>query len=86
MYILSLTIIVLRLIETTMSTVYDKICQVNFRSVGSFTNIGSDTIDAAVVSFEQNTYVDLPRDFFQMIAAIGPYLYRDTILLQKVLY
>jgi THO complex subunit 2 len=28
--------------------------------------------------------VDLPREFFQMLSIVGPYLHRDTVLLQKV--
>lgn len=28
--------------------------------------------------------IDLPREFFQMLSIIGPYLHRDTVLLQKV--
>jgi THO complex subunit 2 len=28
--------------------------------------------------------IDLPKEFFQMLVTAGPYLYRDTLLLQKV--
>ncbi|KAG8078868.1 hypothetical protein GUJ93_ZPchr0007g6250 [Zizania palustris] len=30
--------------------------------------------------------VDLPKEFFQMLAACGPYLHRDTLLFQKYSY
>ncbi|CAL9126100.1 unnamed protein product [Musa textilis] len=73
-----------RLIEKTMSTAYDVICQTSFRSIGSLTYPGPDAMDTTVVSSKQTVYVDLPREFFQMITAVGPYLYRDTVLLQKV--
>jgi THO complex subunit 2 len=28
--------------------------------------------------------VNLPRELFQMLSIVGPYLHRDTVLLQKV--
>ncbi|WOL00987.1 hypothetical protein Cni_G09700 [Canna indica] len=73
-----------RLIETRMSKAYDVICRTSFRTTGSLAYPGPDAMDATAVSFMQNVYIDLPREFFQMIVAVGPYLYRDTVLLQKV--
>lgn len=31
-----------------------------------------------------NSFIDLPKELFQMLSCTGPYLYRDTVLLQKV--
>ena len=31
-----------------------------------------------------SSLIELPRELFQMLASIGPYLYRDALLLQKV--
>ncbi|XP_042385261.1 THO complex subunit 2-like isoform X1 [Zingiber officinale] len=73
-----------RLIKKTMSRAYDLISQTSFRSLGSLSYPCSDSLDATVVASKLNIYDDLPQEFFQMIAAVGPYLYRDTILLQKV--
>lgn len=67
-----------------MSTAFDLIFRTSFRSIGGLTYPGPDAMDATVVSSKQTVYVDLPREFFQMITAVGPYLYRDTVLLQKV--
>lgn len=67
-----------------MSTAFDVVSQMSFRSIGGLTYPGPDAMDATVVSSKQTVYVDLPREFFQMITAVGPYLYRDTVLLQKV--
>jgi THO complex subunit 2 len=41
-------------------------------------------MDASSVS-SPSYLVDLPKEFFQMLAACGPYLHRDTQLFQKVL-
>jgi THO complex subunit 2 len=30
------------------------------------------------------SFIDLPKEFFQMLVTVGPYLYRDTLLLHKV--
>ncbi|XP_074582550.1 THO complex subunit 2 [Curcuma longa] len=73
-----------RLIKETMSRAYDLISQTSFRSLGSLSYPCSDPLDATVATSKLNIYDDLPQEFFQMIAAAGPYLYRDTILLQKV--
>lgn len=44
---------------------------------------GGDAMDTTN-SLPQRSFIDLPRGLFQMLACAGPYLYRDTILLQKV--
>lgn len=30
------------------------------------------------------SFINLPGELFQMLSCAGPYLYRDTLLLQKV--
>lgn len=67
-----------------MSRAYDLISQTSFRSLGGLSYPCSDSLDATVAASKLNIYDDLPQEFFQMITAVGPYLYRDTILLQKV--
>lgn len=39
-----------------------------------------DTADLTV----HRSFIDLPKELFEMLATLGPYLYRDTVLLQKV--
>lgn len=34
----------------------------------------------------RGSFVDLPSELFQMLSCVGPYLYRDTLLLQKVYF
>ena len=34
----------------------------------------------------RGAFVDLPSELFQMLSCVGPYLYRDTLLLQKVYF
>jgi hypothetical protein len=34
---------------------------------------------------ESPGFIGLSREFFQMLSCVGPYLYRDALLLQKVL-
>lgn len=34
----------------------------------------------------RGSFVDLPSELFQMLSCVGPYLYRDTLLLQKVFF
>ena len=33
---------------------------------------------------QRSSLIDLPREIFQMLASVGPHLYRDALLLQKV--
>lgn len=62
-----------RIIEKTISPAYDKICQMYYKIPRS---TDAHMMDASPVS--------LPKEFFQMLAACGPYLHRDTQLFQKV--
>ncbi|XP_062207878.1 THO complex subunit 2-like isoform X2 [Phragmites australis] len=67
-----------RMIEKTMSSVYDIVCQMYyyFPRKNDAEQIGTSVLSLS--SF------DLPKEFFQMLTACGPYLHRDTQLFQKV--
>lgn len=68
-----------RVIEKTMSAAYSIVYQTHLQS-----RAGSDVVESTAGSSIQNSSIDLPWEFFQMLAAAGPYLHRDAVLLQKV--
>ncbi|XP_073103404.1 THO complex subunit 2 isoform X2 [Elaeis guineensis] len=70
-----------RVIEQTMSEAYAVVYQKHLEIIGT---AGPDVMESTAGSSIQNSSIDLPREFFQMLSAAGPYLHRDTILLQKV--
>nr|KYP61495.1 THO complex subunit 2 [Cajanus cajan] len=72
-----------RLIEKSMSSAYDVIRQTHLQNPGSSTGGSTDVMDVDNSS-GHDSFIDLPKDLFQMLACTGPYLYRDTVLLQKV--
>lgn len=72
-----------RLIEESISSAYSIVRQNPYQSLGVSSGTSIDTIDTANLPVG-GSFIDLPRELFQMLAAAGPYLYRDTILLQKV--
>lgn len=74
----------LRLIEESISSAYSIVRQNPYQSLGVSSGTSIDTIDTANLPVG-GSFIDLPRELFQMLAAAGPYLYRDTILLQKVM-
>ncbi|KAF2315705.1 hypothetical protein GH714_040234 [Hevea brasiliensis] len=49
----------------------------------SSSGAGIDSKDT-ISSLGHRSFVDLTKELFQMLATIGPYLYRDIILLQKI--
>ncbi|KAG9443939.1 hypothetical protein H6P81_015279 [Aristolochia fimbriata] len=72
----------LRVIEKAISSAYAVICQMHLQGTGlssGFSNIIDPKISATMGSS-----LELPKDLFQMLGAVGPYLHRDTVLLQKV--
>lgn len=75
---------VFRLIEESISSAYCNVRQNHYQSVVSNSGTSIDTTDTTSL-LVAGSYIDLPRELFQMLAAAGPYLYRDTILLQKVI-
>lgn len=74
-----------RLIEKSISSAYDIVHQAHFQSFGSSSGASIDAMDVANSSV-RGSFVDLPSELFQMLSCAGPYLYRDTLLLQKVYF
>lgn len=74
-----------RLIEKSISSAYAILHQAHFQSFGPPSGSGIDAMDEANPSGPAS-FIDLPSELFQMLACAGPYLYRDTLLLQKVHY
>ncbi|KAK7320119.1 hypothetical protein RJT34_04853 [Clitoria ternatea] len=72
-----------RLIEKSISSAYDVIRHAHLQNPGSSTGGSTDPMDVDNSS-RHGFFIDLPKELFQMLACAGPYLYRDTILLQKV--
>ncbi|CAM0909455.1 unnamed protein product [Alopecurus aequalis] len=70
----------LRIIEKTISAAYSTYCQTHHKISR---NMDTQMIDASCGT-SPNYVVDLPKEFFQMLSACGPYLHRDTLLFQKV--
>jgi len=71
-----------RLIEKSISPAYDVVRQTHLQNPGSSSG-GTDAMDVDNSS-GCNSFIDLPKQLFQMLSCTGPYLYRDTVLLQKV--
>lgn len=77
-------ILVSRLIEKSISSAYDIVRQARLVSLGSSgTSVGAMTTENSSTS---GSFIELQKELFQMLAIVGPYLYRDTLLLQKVHY
>lgn len=72
-----------RVIERTISSAYAAVCSKNLQTVGS-SLASSATVMESTVETSARTSVDIPRELFQMLSVAGPYLHRDTVLLQKV--
>nr|GMD23387.1 THO complex subunit 2 [Ipomoea batatas] len=70
-----------RLIERSISPGYDLICKTQL--LGLPTGGSTNTTDVTDSSGSR-PFIDLPTQLFEMLACVGPYLYRDTSLLQKV--
>ncbi|KAJ4810092.1 THO complex subunit 2 [Rhynchospora pubera] len=70
-----------RVIEKTISSAY-KIVSKNYRPPCKSWN--SDDVMEVDSPSTSSLSVDLPREFFQMLSVVGPYLHRDTALLQKI--
>ncbi|XP_039040621.1 THO complex subunit 2-like isoform X1 [Hibiscus syriacus] len=72
-----------RLIGKSISSAYDVVRQTHLQSFASTSGSGIDNMDTRG-STVSNPFIDLPKELFQMLATVGPQLYRDTLLLQKV--
>ncbi|XP_017971050.1 PREDICTED: THO complex subunit 2 isoform X2 [Theobroma cacao] len=71
-----------RLIEKSISLAYDIVRQTHLQNFGSSSGPGVDNMDTSTSA--SSSFIDLPKELFQMLATVGPHLYSDTLLLQKV--
>lgn len=76
-------IIVFRLIEKSLSSIYKTVHQAHVQNFGSSSGASVDAMDTETSSVH-GSFIELPKEFFQMLVSAGPYLYRNTLLLQKV--
>ncbi|XP_068661475.1 THO complex subunit 2-like isoform X2 [Aristolochia californica] len=72
-----------RIIERTISSAYAVFCQMHLQCTGLSSGFGSNGTDLKISS-PMGCFIDLPKDLFQMLGAVGPYLHRVAVLLQKV--
>ncbi|KAI4313667.1 hypothetical protein L6164_026626 [Bauhinia variegata] len=72
-----------RLIEKSISSANVVAHQAHLHNLASSSGGSNDVMDIDNSS-QHSSFIDLPKELFQMLACTGPYLYRDTILLQKV--
>ncbi|XP_051144438.1 THO complex subunit 2 isoform X2 [Andrographis paniculata] len=63
-----------RLIEKSICSAYKLICRMPNSSAGE-SETGSSSI--------KQCFINLPKELFEMLSSVGPYLYHDTLLLQK---
>ncbi|KAJ6693763.1 hypothetical protein OIU85_004533 [Salix viminalis] len=66
-----------------ISSAYKIIRQPHVQNCGSQAVAGIAIMDVTSSSGHVSL-IDLPKEVFQMLVTVGPYLYRDTLLLQKV--
>ncbi|GJT52907.1 THO complex subunit 2 isoform X1 [Tanacetum coccineum] len=68
-----------RLIEKTISSSYQLVRQPQVQAKGG---------DSDFMKMESNTsnrsFIDLPKEIFEMLTSVGPYLHRNTLLLVEV--
>ncbi|KAK4779350.1 hypothetical protein SAY86_006878 [Trapa natans] len=72
-----------RLIEKKISSAYNVVRQMRFHGPDFSHVFGGDAMETTRSSLN-GSFIDLSKELFQMLACAGPYLYRDTILIQKV--
>ncbi|GAV74210.1 Tho2 domain-containing protein/Thoc2 domain-containing protein [Cephalotus follicularis] len=72
-----------RLIEKTIASAYRMVREVHLQGFGSASDALFDHMET-VSSSLRRSFIDLPKELFQMLATAGAYLYRDALLLQKV--
>lgn len=72
---------VFRLIEESITHAYRIARQTRFQNSSSG---GTEKITHCANTTANRTCLDLPKEVFQMLVTVGPYLYRSTQLLQKV--
>ncbi|PHU03207.1 THO complex subunit 2 [Capsicum chinense] len=71
-----------RLIEKTISEPNDLVCKMQL--LGSVPEVVTDYSMEVANSSSSRSYINLRKELFEMLSSVGPHLYRDTLLLQKV--
>ncbi|KAL8105802.1 THO complex subunit 2 isoform X3 [Apium graveolens] len=72
-----------RLINNSISSAYKLVHQVQHQHAGLQPRADADFGETTAPNVHRN-FIDLPKELFEMLSSAGPYLYRDTLLLQKV--
>ena len=75
-------VLLCRLIEKSISSAYEIVCETKFQNCG-FSITAHEAVEAADSSTTRLPIL-LPKELFEMLACAGPYMYRNTLLLQKV--
>ncbi|KAK4484104.1 hypothetical protein RD792_011324 [Penstemon davidsonii] len=70
-----------RLIEKIIFPAYNVVCQMQISIAGVSPGSSADPVTTSL-SFNKS-FISMPKELFEMLASAGPYLYRDTLLLQK---
>ncbi|CAA2963416.1 THO complex subunit 2 [Olea europaea subsp. europaea] len=71
-----------RLIEKSISPACELVRQNQFSNIDVLPGSGTDLMETGNSSHSRS-FINLPKELFEMLASAGPYLYRDTLLLQK---
>ncbi|KAL3502101.1 hypothetical protein ACH5RR_036550 [Cinchona calisaya] len=72
-----------RLIEKSITAAYELVCEMQHAGCSSSAGASFDLMEDTNSSVSRS-FIDLPKELFEMLVSAGPYLYRDTLLLQKV--
>ncbi|KAK3040726.1 hypothetical protein RJ639_028016 [Escallonia herrerae] len=72
-----------RLIERSISSAYVLLRQTQLQSSGTPVGASGDLLETSNSSINR-PFIDLPKELFEMLSSAGPYLHRNTLLLQKV--
>ena len=78
---------VFRVIERAISSSYAIVRSSLLVNLGSsYRSVDNAANGEGMVKYtgQGSSFIELPRELFQMLTAVGPYLYRDALLLQKV--
>nr|XP_043608763.1 THO complex subunit 2 [Erigeron canadensis] len=67
-----------RIIEKTISPAYELVRHSPLQATGDSDFMETDN------NLIRRLFIDLPKELFEMLTSVGPYLHRDTLLLQKV--
>lgn len=73
-----------RIIEKSISSAYAAVRQTDHQNLVTSSASGYDFSEATDGTTPKTSFIHLPKELFQMLASAGPYLYRNTLLLQKV--